>query len=191
MSSNRNTVIRTLHDIGAAAWFGGSLMGVIGVNGAAGDVVDPADRARVASAGWARWSPVQAAAIAAHGIGGVGLILANRKRVGHQSGVTANTITKAAVTLAAAGVTAYAGVLGGKVASAGRVPAQSGTVPSSGTPSDTAAAQKRLRLIQWLIPALTGVIVVMGAQQGEQQRPTEQALGLAHKAGQRVQKLAS
>jgi hypothetical protein len=33
MASNRNTIIRSLHDLGAAAWFGGSLMGAIGVNG--------------------------------------------------------------------------------------------------------------------------------------------------------------
>ncbi|MDT5205049.1 MAG: hypothetical protein QOD34_1685, partial [Mycobacterium sp.] len=33
--STRNTVIRSLHDLGAAAWFGGSLMGAVGLNGAA------------------------------------------------------------------------------------------------------------------------------------------------------------
>ena len=32
--SSRNTVVRTLHDLGLAAWFGGSLMGAVGVNGA-------------------------------------------------------------------------------------------------------------------------------------------------------------
>ena len=32
---SRNTVSRSLHDLGAAAWFGGSLMGAVGVNGAA------------------------------------------------------------------------------------------------------------------------------------------------------------
>ncbi len=34
MSSTRNTVIRSLHDVGLAAWFGGALMGAVGVNGA-------------------------------------------------------------------------------------------------------------------------------------------------------------
>ena len=52
----RNTVAHALHDIGLAAWFGGSLMGAIGVNGAAADVDDPRQRARVANAGWGRWS---------------------------------------------------------------------------------------------------------------------------------------
>ena len=36
-----NTVARTLHDLGLAAWFGGSLMGAAGVNGAAAVVEDP------------------------------------------------------------------------------------------------------------------------------------------------------
>jgi hypothetical protein len=35
MAPTDNTVARTLHDVGLAAWFGGSLMGAAGVNGAA------------------------------------------------------------------------------------------------------------------------------------------------------------
>jgi hypothetical protein len=30
-----NTLARSLHDVGLAAWFGGSLMGAVGLNGAA------------------------------------------------------------------------------------------------------------------------------------------------------------
>jgi hypothetical protein len=30
------------------------------------------------------------------------------------------------------------------------------------------------RILQWVIPALTGGILILGAQQGEQQRPSEQ-----------------
>ena len=80
MTSNRNTIIRSMHDLGAATWFGGSLMGAIGVNGASKDVKDPTERATVASAGWARWVPVLAAAIGAHLVGATGLLLANRDR---------------------------------------------------------------------------------------------------------------
>jgi hypothetical protein len=32
-----NTVARSLHDLGLAAWFGGSLMGAVGLNGAAAE----------------------------------------------------------------------------------------------------------------------------------------------------------
>ena len=114
--SNRNTIVRSMHDLGAAAWFGGALMGAIGVNGAAAAVREPRDRARVASVGWAKWSPVNAAAIAAHLVGGSAILYANRRRAKHQSGVTANTVTKIIATGAALGATAYSGALGAKTA---------------------------------------------------------------------------
>lgn len=41
MSSTRSTVIRSMHDLGAAAWFGGALMGAVALNGATGDIADP------------------------------------------------------------------------------------------------------------------------------------------------------
>ena len=59
-----NTVARSMHDVGLATWFGGSLMGAVGLNGAAGEVSDPPQRARVANSGWARWTPVNLGAIA-------------------------------------------------------------------------------------------------------------------------------
>jgi hypothetical protein len=40
-----------------------------------------------------------------------------------------------------------------------------------------AAIQQRLRILQWATPALTGVIIVLGAQQCEQQRPQERVRG--------------
>ncbi len=52
--SERNTVVRTMHDLGLAAWFGGSLAGAVGINGAAADVPDEKLRLVVANAGWAR-----------------------------------------------------------------------------------------------------------------------------------------
>lgn len=177
-----HTAIRALHDVGAAAWFGGALMGAVALNGASRDIADPRDRARIAADGWARWAPVSAAAIAAHLVGGAGLVLANRGRVRAQSGVTANTVVKTALTAGALATTAYSGVLGAKIMAAGRVPAEAGTVPSEDTPADVAAAQRQLRPLQWLTPAFTAAVVVLGAQQGEQQRPAEVAKGLVRKA---------
>src|SRR5438477_11936554 len=39
--SERNTVLRSMRDIGLAAWFGGSLMGAVGLNGAAAQGPQP------------------------------------------------------------------------------------------------------------------------------------------------------
>ncbi len=133
--NERHTVVRTLHDMGAAIWLGGSLMGAVGLNGASRDVRDSKDRVRVASAGWARWAPVSAA-VGAHVAGGLGLLLANRGRVRGQSGVTANTAIKTAPTVVVIGTTVYSGVLGAKLAKAGKVDAGGGAVASPETPDD-------------------------------------------------------
>ena len=178
----RNTVIRSMHDLGAAVWLGGALMGAVGLNGAASDVPDSRQRGKIAADGWARWSPVNAGAIAAHLIGGLGLVLANRGRVRAQSGVTANTTVKTLVTAAAVATTAYSGLLGSQIARAGDVPADAATEPGAGTPDDVATAQNRLRIMQWITPVLAAVIVVLGAQQGEQQRGSQILAGLNKKA---------
>src|SRR5690242_16357071 len=142
MTSDQNTVVRTLHDLGAAACFGGSLMGAVGLNGASKDVSDPSERATVAASGWARWSPVAASAIAAHAIGGIGLLIANRNRVEHQDGVGANTAVKTALTVAAVATTAASGLLGARLAQRTPAHAAGGTVPDGRTPARTARLQQ-------------------------------------------------
>ena len=132
--SDRNTFVRVLHDVGAAAWFGGTLMGAVGLNGAADHVRDNTERAEVASVGWARWAPFNAVAIGAHLVGGAGLLLANSDRAALQEGTRANTVLKSVLTVAGVGLTAYSGTLGAQVGKAGKVPAQGAVVPSEETP---------------------------------------------------------
>lgn len=179
MTDNSATTVRALHDLGAASWFGGSLMGALGLNGASGDVSDPTERAKVASSGWARWSPVAAGSIAVHLIGGLGLLVANRDRVRSQSGAGSNTVAKTVLTVAAIGTTAWSGALGARLAKQQPEPAQSGTVPAASTNREAARAQQQLRVLQWVTPALTGALIVLGAQQGEQQRPAALVAGTA------------
>jgi hypothetical protein len=175
--ADRNTLVRSLHDVGLAAWFGGSLMGAVGLNGAGAAVLDDKERARVASAGWARWTPVNAAAIGAHLVGATVILVANKGRVAGQRGVAANTVAKAALTVGALGATAYAGALGRKIGAAGPVPADGPTDPSPETPAEVAKTMKQEKLVQWAIPALTGGMLVLNALHGEQQRPTEVIAG--------------
>jgi hypothetical protein len=182
--SERNTVVRSLHDLGAAAWFGGSLAGAVGINGAAADVTDPTQRLRVANAGWGRWSPVNLAAIGAHVIGGAGLLYANKSRVAGQKGVGTSTVAKLVLTAAALGATAWSGSLGAKLAQYDGVPVEGGTDPAPTTPPEAAAAQRQLKVLQWVIPALTGGIIVLTSLHGEQQRPNQQVPGILQKPAQ-------
>jgi ankyrin repeat protein len=173
-----NTLSRSLHDVGLAAWFGGSLMGAVGLNGAAAQVEEPKQRLRVANSGWNRWTPVNLAGIAAHLAGGAVLLAANTGRLGAQQGVGRATAVKTALTGAALAATAWSRALGAKLDQSGEVPVQGGTDPSGDTPEDVATAQRQLKVLQWVIPALTGAVLVVNARMGEQQRPAQVTGGL-------------
>jgi hypothetical protein len=173
-----NTVSRSLHDLGLAAWFGGSLMGAVGLNGAAAQVEEPKQRLQVANSGWNRWTPVNLAGIAAHVAGGTVLLGANKGRVASQQGVASATVIKTALTAAALAATAWSRALGAKLDEAGEVPVEGGTDPSGDTPEDVAKAQRQLKVLQWVIPALTGAMLVLNARMGEQQRPAQVSGGL-------------
>jgi hypothetical protein len=184
--SERNTVVRSLHDLGLAVWLGGSLAGAVGINGAAAEVPDANQRLRVANAGWARWAPVNLAGIGAHLVGGAGLLAANKGRVAAQSGAGANTVVKTALTVAALGVTAYSRALGKKLEQFDHAPVEGGTDPAPDSPEQVAKAQQQLKICQWVIPALTAAIAVSNAVHGEQQRPSQQLPGILAKPAQLV-----
>ncbi|MBA2697150.1 MAG: hypothetical protein H0U61_00035 [Nocardioidaceae bacterium] len=174
-----NTVSRAMHDAGLAAWFGGTLANAVALNPAAAEAGDDSSTGRVANAGWDRWTPVNAGAIGVHLIGAIGQLVGNKSRVAAQEGVASMTVTKTVLTAAALGATAYSRVLGKKVSQYDDVPADSGTAPVSSTPDDAASAQKQLAILQWLIPALTGALVLTASYAGEQQRATEVHKGIA------------
>jgi hypothetical protein len=188
--SERNTVVRSLHDLGLAVWLGGSLAGPVGINGAAGGVPETKQRLRVANMGWARWTPVNLAGIAAHLVGGAGVLFANKGRIASQRGVGASTVTKLALTGAALGVTAYSRALGKKLEQAGDVAVKGATEPSPDTPAEVANAQQQLKVCQWAIPALTAGIAVLNAVEGEQQRPNQVLSGMLAKPAQLLAKPA-
>lgn len=168
--ASTNTLSRIAHDVSLATWFGGSLMGAVGLNGATAKAKDPAERLRLSSLGWARWTPVQVVAAGVHTVGGLGLIIGNRERLAQHSSTQVNTVTKTVVTLVAMGATGYSGWLGTKIARHAQEGGEGVTEPSSSSSKELASAQKKQKVLQWTVPALTGLLVVLGAQQGEQQR---------------------
>ncbi|MFB2583716.1 hypothetical protein [Herbiconiux liukaitaii] len=176
--SERNTLVRSLHDLGLAAWFGGTLMGAVGLNGASSEAKDPTERLRLSSLGWAKWAPVQLVAIVTHGIGGVGLILGNKGRLAAQGEARTNTTVKLVVTGAAAAASLYSGILGTTIGKHAAEGAEGVTEPGAKASKALAAAQSKQRVMQWVLPILTGTLLVLAAQQGEQQRPVA---GFLHK----------
>ena len=175
----RNTLSRSLHDLGLSAWFGGTLANAVALNAAASEA--GGDTGRVANEGWNRWTPVNALAIGAHLVGSVGQLAANRGRVQQQKGVASMSTLKTLLTAAALGVTAYSRALGQKVDAAGNPSARSGTKPTKLTKAEAAQAMAQLDQLQWVVPALTGALVVVSSYAGEQQRPSEVSKGVAEK----------
>ncbi|APU14419.1 hypothetical protein [Actinoalloteichus fjordicus] len=167
--SHRNTVVRAVHDLGLAVWFGGSLMGAVGLTGASEESSSAAERSRIAAAGWRSWSPVNVVAVGAHLLGGLALTKANRERIRQQDGVAASSVAKAVLTGAALAATFYARRLGRTLEAMTDQP-----VPARGAGDHVApeliTLQQRLRTAQWAVPLLTGAIEVLSALQGEQQR---------------------
>lgn len=173
-----NLLARSVHDLTAAAWFGGSLMGAIGLNGAAAEAKDPAERTRISSSGWMKWAPVQTTAFVTHLMADLAIAWENKERIANQDGVRADTIYKAAVTLAGAAVTLYAGILGKKVDKLAGEGAKGATEPRAGASAELKTAQTQLQALQWAIPALAAWVIVLGAKHGEMQRPQNVAKGL-------------
>src|ERR671912_1668545 len=159
----QNFPSRALHDVGLAAWFGGTLANAVSLNRAAGETDRYSEAGRVANTGWDLWAPVNAAAIGAHLVGAVGQLMGNKSRVATQKGVATMSVVKTALTAAALGVTAYSRILGRKVSRQTDVPADSGTEPSPATPPEPARAQRQLALLQWVVPVVTGAVVVVSA----------------------------
>jgi hypothetical protein len=172
-----------MHDTGLAAWFGGSLMGAVGLNGAAAKVENKEDRLAVASIGWSRWAPVSLTAIVAHLVGAAGILLSERRRVVGQRGVAAMSAAKTGLTIAAMGATAYTGALGMKLHKAGHVPVEGPTKSADDTPEDVRMIQRRQRVAQWSVPALTGALLAVSALAGEQQKPASIAQGFVGRIG--------
>ncbi|MCE0762140.1 hypothetical protein LWC35_04315 [Pseudonocardia kujensis] len=120
-STAASTALRALRDVGAAAWFGGSLMGASGLNAAADAAGGPQDRERVVAAGWARWTPIFRAAAAAHLLGSIGLLAQRRSKA---------DLVGLGLTTAAVGAVAGTAVMGSKEVPETTIHAVEWTVPA-------------------------------------------------------------
>lgn len=161
----RNGTTTLLHDVGLAAWFGGAWMGAVGLNGATIEVDDHTQRTRVANAGWFRWAPIAGTALVAHVASAYLLGRLVPAPAGRGQGSAGLRRVRTIVTVAAVAATAETGISGQRVVRGGDVPVATAVIPIAATPPDVAAAQRRLRVAQWLVPGFTGALVVLEALQ--------------------------
>ena len=162
-----NNVLRSANELSLAAWFGGSLMGATGMRRA---VSEAGGGVEAEGAGWSAWQPVQTLAIVTQLVSGAGLTVANRGRYIAQRGVARTSLLRTAVTGAAVAATIGAAKSGQQLA-----------VVSSDAAAHTEEVNRlrsRTRMFQWLVPLLTGSLIVLDAVMGEQQRPQRVASGV-------------
>jgi uncharacterized membrane protein len=186
MPDTSHVVAQSVHDLGAALWFGGAVMGVAGVNKAGNDLRDPLDKVRVAESAWRRFAPVEWAGIAAVLGAGTQLTRASKGRLATQHGWARAGGTKAAVAVAGAAATAFAAYSGNKIGqlteeaarSGQRVDVQDASLPSAQTPPHIARWQQRQRVAQYLVPLASGANIVLNAYLVQTYRPGATARGL-------------
>lgn len=139
-------------------------MGAVGLNPAARRPDTERERVEVSGTGWERWGPVQGGSIALHLLSGMAILADNRNRVVAHPPTTVAVAAKTALTGAAIASSVAAYVYGERLGKA------SG---EDGHPTDPEAAdraRRKLAWLQWTTPALTGSLLVLDAQLGEQQR---------------------
>ena len=185
-TDDSHVLAQAVHDLGAALWFGGAVMGVAGVNKSGNDLHDPLDKVRVAESAWQRFAPVEWAGVAAVLLAGSQLTRASAGRLATQHGWARAGGTKAAVAVAGAAATAFAAYSGQKIgqlteqaAASGRtVDVQDASTPNAQTPPELATWQRRQRVSQVLVPMLSGANVVLNAYLVQTYRPGATARGL-------------
>ena len=147
-----HAVAQLVHDPGAALWFGGSVAGVAGFNKAGNDLADPRDRIRVANSAWSRYGPVEWARLAAAGALATFYATYTGRKIG------------AYEQRARAQGTSF------EVKDASQSTAQ--------TPPELAARQRRQRVAQYLVPALSGGNLVLDSYPVQAYRPAATARGV-------------
>jgi hypothetical protein len=188
MADNRHSVAQAVHDLGAALWFGGSVMGVAGVNKSGADLRDGLDKIRVAEAAWQRFAPAQWLGIGAVLLAGSRLTAASAGHIASDPGFARAGKAKVVASLAGAAATAFAAYSGNKIGElaelrareqGGEIDTKDATIPNAQTPTDVAAWQSRQRIAQFVAPALAGAVIVLNARLVQGYRPTAALRGLA------------
>ena len=144
------SVIRAVHDIGTAIWWGGTLMGALAMNPAVEVLDDPEERGKMVDEGWARFQPFAAAGLTAAIITHI-IMRRNPPRRPSQCYKTTARVKDAL--LGAAVVSSVASLALGEYTvnyePDAYTPIESATTPDEETPEEVAQAQSGLSIASW------------------------------------------
>ena len=188
-TDDTHVVAQAVHDLGAALWFGGSVMGVAGVNKAGQDLRDGLDKVRVAESAWRRFAPAQWLGIGAVMVAGSRLTWESKARLAVQHGLGRAGAAQAVFAVTGAAATGFAAWSGHKIRQLTEQAAErrqhfdvvDATIPSDQTPPEIAAWQGRERVAQYVVVALAGANIVMNAYLTQQYRPGATIAGITRR----------
>ena len=173
---------RALHDIGLAAWLGGSMFGKFALNPAVRLAQDKSDRGRIVNGAWNGYNAVNTLGLGAVALGWAGARM-TEAREGQMTDTEHTLALVKDALVATALVTGVAsGVQGGRLAKQapeGAVPVEDGTTPAAETPPPAAKIQRSLGVLG-NVNIVTGVALAavnaMLAQQSYSRPPLKRGL---------------
>jgi hypothetical protein len=153
---------RAAHDVGLAAWVGGSMFGKYALNPSLSRITSHAERGSVANAAWNGYNLINTAGLGAAALGW-GAARLTEANPGNLTGRERALSTAKDGLMAAAVLTGIAnGVQGARLAKqapGGAVPIETGTKPAPDTPAKAANIQRSLEALGNL-NVVTGVALV-------------------------------
>jgi hypothetical protein len=154
---------RAVHDVGLAAWLGGSMFGKFALNPAVAGISDKSERGKVANLAWNGYNVVNAVGL---GSAAAGYFAARQTELGNKKRYTSierNLYRVQDGLMISAVVTGIAnGVQGARLAKQGEngaVPIETGTKPAPETPPAAAKIQRSLEVLG-NVNILTGIGLV-------------------------------
>jgi hypothetical protein len=157
-------LVRVVHDVGTALWWGGCVMGTLAMNPAVEVLDDPEERGKMVDEGWARFQPYAAAGLFGSIITHI-IMRRNPPRRPSQCYKTTALVKDAL--LGAAVVSSVASLALGEYSThyeaEGYTPMESATTPDANTPEEVAQAQGGLSIASWVQLASGLGLLVCGA----------------------------
>jgi len=153
---------RAAHDVGLAAWLGGTMFGKFALNPSLRNISDPAERGATSNAAWNGYNVVNAIGLGAAAGGWAASRLTETQPSNLSSTEQGLSVAKDALTAVAVVSGLLNGVQGARLARQapnGRVPVETGTKPSPDTPPKAARIQRSLEVLG-NVNIVTGISLV-------------------------------
>lgn len=153
---------RIAHNLGLAAWFGGTVFGQIALNPTVSSISDRSERGRVLNEAWARFNAVNSLALAS------AVISWRAGGLKDDAELRAPALARAKnLLLGGAAVNAVvSAIMGARIArqaSGGATPVESGTEPAPETPQEAASSQRAISFFGYGSLVLLAAVIALSA----------------------------